>query len=536
MTKAELLELIQNGESLTVEFKKSTNEITKDVYDTVCAFSNREGGHIFLGIRDDGTIEGVALDAVERMKKDFVTAVNNINKLYPPIYLSPEEIPVEGRIILHIYVPIGTQVCRHNGKIFDRSHEADLDITNNSDAVYRLYARKQDSYYVNKITGFEMSDLRADLIDRARKMSRIRNMNHPWLTMDDEEILRSAGLILKDDEKRREGITLAGILLFGKDVTIMSALPQHKTDAIFRVENVDRYDDRDVIITNLFDTYDRLMEFGKKHLSDPFVLEGINSVSARDKILREIFSNFLAHRDYSSAYVAKFVIEKQCMYTENANRVHGYGMLELSNFEPFSKNPTISKVFREISLADELGSGMRNTYKYTKLYSGGRPEFIEGNIFKTMIPLTAVSVGKVGPSQVNLVSDQDKASDQVSDQDRVSDQVSDQDNAKMSDQDRASDQVSDQDNVKKSDQDRFSDQVNDPGCEYGAGKKSDIFQRILDFCIVERSKKEICEYMGYKNRTFFTRKYLAPLILCQKLQMTQSDKPNSRNQRYITVR
>lgn len=90
---------------------------------------------------------------------------------------------------------------------------------------------------------------------------------------------------MKDAKKQREGITLAAILLFGKDITIMSALPQHKTDAIFRVENVDRYDDRDVIITNLFDTYDRLMEFGKKHLSDPFVPEGINSVSTRDKIL-----------------------------------------------------------------------------------------------------------------------------------------------------------------------------------------------------------------------------------------------------------
>lgn len=43
----------------------------------------------------------------------------------------------------------------------------------------------------------------------------------------------------------------------------MAALPQHKTDAIFRTKNTDRYDDRDVIITNLFDTFDRLMEFGK---------------------------------------------------------------------------------------------------------------------------------------------------------------------------------------------------------------------------------------------------------------------------------
>lgn len=39
------------------------------------------------------------------------------------------------------------------------------------------------------------------------------------------------------------------------------------------------------------------------------------------------------------------------------------------------------------------------------------PEFIEGNVFKAMIPLTAVSVGKVGPPYSNLVTDQ--VTDQV---------------------------------------------------------------------------------------------------------------------------
>ena len=36
----ELMELISQGEGITVEFKKSTADITKDVYDTVCSFSN----------------------------------------------------------------------------------------------------------------------------------------------------------------------------------------------------------------------------------------------------------------------------------------------------------------------------------------------------------------------------------------------------------------------------------------------------------------------------------------------------------------
>lgn len=60
----------------------------------------------------------------------------------------------------------------------------------------------------------------------------------------------------------------------------------------------------------------------------------------------------------------------------------------------------ISKVFREIGLADELGSGMRNTYKYTKLYSGAEPTFIEGEVSRTIVPLHEAATTTVGPPKV----------------------------------------------------------------------------------------------------------------------------------------
>lgn len=60
MTEAELLKLIHSGENIRVEFKKSTDDITKDVYDTVCSFSNRDGGTIILGVKDNGAILGIA--------------------------------------------------------------------------------------------------------------------------------------------------------------------------------------------------------------------------------------------------------------------------------------------------------------------------------------------------------------------------------------------------------------------------------------------------------------------------------------------
>lgn len=61
------------------------------------------------------------------------------------------------------------------------------------------------------------------------------------------------------------------------------------------------------MITKLIESYDSLIVFGKKHLNDLFLLDYIQSVSARDRILREVISNILAHRDYSSEFPAKLI-------------------------------------------------------------------------------------------------------------------------------------------------------------------------------------------------------------------------------------
>lgn len=429
MTIEELKKLIDTGEKSDIEFKKSKDKLNKDLYESVCSFNNRDGGHIFLGVVDETKeICGVNSDKIDKMKKDFTTAINNSNKINPPMYLVPEDYEIDGKKIIYIRVPEGTQVRRLNGRIFDRTYEGDIDITDNAELVYKMYARKQSTYFVNKVypnLGLEFLDF--DVIKRAKKLAMGRVDNHAWIDMNEEEILRSLGLILTDSDTGKEGITLAAILLFGKDSTIMSVLPQYKTDAIYRVKNMDRYDDREVIITNLIDSFRRLMDFGKKHLNDVFVLDGDQSVSARDKILREIISNILAHRDYSSAYSAKFVIEKDNIYTENSNLPHGHGELQLNKFKAFPKNPAISKVFREIGYADELGSGMRNTNKYTKLYSGGTPAFIEDNIFQITIPIDNVANLRVGPTAAEIITrnvvDNQKMSDMLSD--KMSDMLGD---------------------------------------------------------------------------------------------------------------
>lgn len=75
------------------------------------------------------------------------------------------------------------------------------------------------------------------------------------------------------------------------------------------------------------------------------------------------------------------------MYVENASRAMGGGFITVDNLEPNPKNPIIAEFFRNIGYADQLGSGVRNLFKYSKYYSRQEPRFVEGDIFKIIVPL-----------------------------------------------------------------------------------------------------------------------------------------------------
>ncbi len=354
------MNIIANGEGLTVEFKKSREKITSDVYQSICAFLNRNGGLVFLGIEDDGTITGIDESALDQMKKDLVTALNNPQKLNPPLYILPQEIKMRGKILLLLDIPESSQVHRCNNKIYDRNEDGDFNITDNTNLVAELYIRKQSSYSENRIYPYvTLEDLRLDLIQRVRKLARGQRPDHPWAELDDMELLKSAKLFHKDYQSGKQGFTLAAVLLFGNDDVILNILPHHKTDALLRVDDIDRYDDRDDIRTNLIESYDRLMGFMAKHLPDKFYLIGDQRVSLRDRIFREVTVNCLIHREYLNPFPAKFIIEKDRVYTENANKPHGYGLIDPTSFTPFPKNPVIARVFKEMGRADELGSGVK---------------------------------------------------------------------------------------------------------------------------------------------------------------------------------
>lgn len=377
------------GETVAVEFKRCGNGIESDTYETVCSFLNRFGGDIFLGVLDDGTVAGVPEKVAPDIVRNFIKTVSNPAVFSPTVYLVPEIIKYDNKhTIIHLHIPPSAEVHSYKRVIYDRVDDADVKVTATG-AIAQMYIRKQNIFTEKKIYPYaRMEDLRLDLLPQIRIMAKNHaGGQHPWTSMSDEELLKSAGLYGRDIATGEEGYNLAAIMLLGKDDVILNVAPIYVTDALVRKVNVDRYDDREVIKTNLIDSYRQLLEFGRKNLPDKFFLEDTINKSLRNTIVREMVSNTLMHREFTSSYTAKFVIEKNRMYVENANRAAREGMITVENLEPNPKNPIIAAFFRNIGYADQLGSGVRNLFKYSKFYSGKEPAFAEGDVFRIVVPL-----------------------------------------------------------------------------------------------------------------------------------------------------
>src|SRR5690606_341598 len=191
-------------------------------------------------------------NCLEYILSNLVNNSNNPNKLNPPCYLTAQAVSYEGKKIIYVHVPESSQVHNIQGKVFDRNEDGDFEISRYPDRVTQLYLRKQAVYTENRVFPYmKLSDFKQDVIAKVRVLAKNERSNHPWQYMDDQELLRSAGLFQYDHQSGKEGYTLAAALLLGKEETIISVLPHHKTDALLRVENLDRYDDRDDIRSNL---------------------------------------------------------------------------------------------------------------------------------------------------------------------------------------------------------------------------------------------------------------------------------------------
>lgn len=390
MTVEDIIKIISKGEGIHTEFKEARNGLPANVFETITAFLNRNGGDLFLGVSDAGVPVGLNPDRIQKMMNELVTLSNNPNKLDPPSLLFPQEVEIRGKKIIYVRVPQSSQVHKTANVIYDRTMDGDFKVKTH-EAISRIYARKSTHFTENKVYPYlHFSDFNQNLFPKVKNLIQSHRLDHPWLGLSNEDLLKSAGLYKRDFETGKEGYTLAAALLFGADEVIQQILPYYKTDALVKRSNLDRYDDRRDIRTNLINAYDELMLFIRSHLPDKFFMERDVRVDLREKIFREVMSNIIIHRDYTNAYATTVIIYNDRLVAENPSNPVTMGHLTLDNFLPYQKNPVISKFFLQLGRVEEIGTGIRNIFKYLRYYSPGMaPEFIEGDIFSTIIPLTS---------------------------------------------------------------------------------------------------------------------------------------------------
>ena len=117
----------------------------------------------------------------------------------------------------------------------DRVDDADVKVTATAQ-IASMYIRKQNIFTEKRIYPYASEEnLRLDLLPRIRKMA-VNNAGgrHPWESMSDQELLKSAGLYGMDIATGEKGYNLAAILLLGKDDVIMNACPAYETDALYQ--------------------------------------------------------------------------------------------------------------------------------------------------------------------------------------------------------------------------------------------------------------------------------------------------------------
>lgn len=379
MDPQSILELLQYGERITLECKKARHELPKSIWETYSSFSNTIGGTILLGIDENPiesdtkkrfTIEGV--ENPDRLIKDFWNVINsskvNVNTL---IDQNVGTCVVQSKTILWIEVPQAPYQRRPvyinenlNKGTYKRNFEGDYHCTEEE-----IKAMLRDASDTGNdgglLDGYTMDDIDPDTLKAYRIEYELRNPDHIWNTLDNKEFLRNLGGYTFDRITKREGLTTAGLLMFGKGLSIRERFDNIRMDYIDLTNLLpnSRWSDRitydGMWENNLYNFLKRVIPKLVSDLKRPFQLDGITRVDDTPvhKAIREAVVNMIIHSDYLITGILKVEKREDCFLFSNPGNLKLPVLSIYEGGHSVARNPRIQTMFRMIGLGDNIGSG-----------------------------------------------------------------------------------------------------------------------------------------------------------------------------------
>lgn len=411
MNIEETLKQIDIGEDQDVEFKLAEGGLPKSLWETVSAFANTESGYIVLGITQTGEkFELAGIRKPDVLIKTFWDSHNNPQKLSPPICSESDVrvLSIGGRKLVIIHVPRAVRQQRPvfiNGNplagTYKRNYEGDYRCT---EAEVRQMLRDasdvpQDAKILD---GFDLSDIDPETLSAYRNRFASRDSGHPFLALSDLDLLERLGGLRRDRKTSEEGLTLAGLLMFGKERSLLDALPHYHLDyqKQFSDDPEIRWTHRVTIdgtwAPNLFNFYYRVYPRLVADLDVPFKLdkEAVRLGETHvHEALREALINTVIHADHQSTRPIIVIKRRDAFTFQNPGRLRIpiERLYEGGISDP--RNPSLQKMFQMLGLGEKAGSGFQKILRAWREQHWFIPLVAEkSDLEMTLITLPVVSL------------------------------------------------------------------------------------------------------------------------------------------------
>ena len=370
-----LIERLNLGEDCDLECKASHDKLSKDVWQTISAFANSNGGYIILGITEKKhsfNITGV--NNPIQQKKDFWNNHNNPQKLSLPICQESDFIitKIDEKNIIIIKVPQAKRTQRpvyiNNNPMtgtYKRNFDGDY-VCSEIEVQQMLRDQSNEPQDYQILDNFDFNDLDSETIKTYRQRFSNREPDHPWLALDDQQLLSQLGGYKKDRNTGQQGLTIAGLLMFGKERSILDAFSHYHLDYQEKLSTdpEERWTYRITLDgkweANLFNFYYRVYGRLINDLEVPFKLDQ-DSIRQDEthvhQALREALVNSLIHGDHFSTKPLRIIKFKDIFLFSNPGRLRITinQLYEGGISEP--RNPNLQKMFQMIGLGEKAGSG-----------------------------------------------------------------------------------------------------------------------------------------------------------------------------------
>ena len=372
--------IISKGERVTLECKKAQRSVPYSLWDTYSAFANTYGGTILLGVVEhmeeqdkSKRFEIVGVEDADKIRKDIWNTINSKEKVNVNLLRDEDvqTIDIDGKNIVAINVPRAESNIRPiyiNNNMsrgtFKRNHEGDYHCT---EQELKMMLRDANEAGNDRLIleYYTMDDVDMPTLESYRIMFKTDNPDHVWNALGHKEFLMQLGGYAVDRKERIEGLTMAGLLMFGKGLPIRDRFDNLRMDYIDKSHLVgeQRYSDRLTYDgrweNNLYNFVRIVLPKLTTDLPRPFQMEGVirKDDTLQHKAVREAVTNMIIHSDLMLNGILR--IEKY----DDRIVLTNPGLLKLPieqiyrGGESKARNQRMQNMFRMIGYGENLGSG-----------------------------------------------------------------------------------------------------------------------------------------------------------------------------------